>query len=124
MYQVSSLHFSSRLLPFVTTRWLFTHPPIQSGHNKWSKIKDKKAAHDKQKSVLYARMNNEIIIAAKRGGSADPDKNILLSNALKKAKEQGVPKENIAKSLARVNHVLGVKRQANDLPTKPLLLIP
>jgi transcriptional/translational regulatory protein YebC/TACO1 len=39
------------------------------------------------------------------GGSADPDKNILLSNALKKAKEQGVPKENIAKSLARVKHL-------------------
>ncbi|KIM48863.1 hypothetical protein M413DRAFT_88324 [Hebeloma cylindrosporum] len=98
---IASLRSSFRISPFVARRCLFTQPPTQAGHNKWSKIKDKKAAHDAQKSVLYARMNNEIIVAAKKGGSADPEKNVLLANALKKAKEQGVPKENIAKSLAR-----------------------
>jgi len=46
------------------------------------------------------------LTTVKGGGSADPDKNVLLSNALKKAKEQGVPKENIAKSLARVNQLV------------------
>jgi hypothetical protein len=36
------------------------------------------------------------------GGSADPSVNIQLSTILKKYKEQGVPKENIEKALARV----------------------
>ena len=36
------------------------------------------------------------------GGSADPNVNIQLSTILKKYKEQGVPKENIEKALARV----------------------
>ena len=43
------------------------------------------------------------------GGSADPDKNALLANTLKKAKEQGVPKENIAKSLSRVKYLAPAK---------------
>ncbi|KJA27375.1 hypothetical protein HYPSUDRAFT_35257 [Hypholoma sublateritium FD-334 SS-4] len=86
---------------FATRRAFSTTAPLLSGHNKWSKIKDKKAAHDEQKSVLYTRFNHEILIAAKRGGSADPEKNAQLAVVIKKAKEQGVPKDNIAKSLAR-----------------------
>lgn len=36
------------------------------------------------------------------GGSPDPALNLQLAAALKKAKDQGVPKENIAKALTRV----------------------
>ncbi|KAF8969813.1 YebC-like protein [Flammula alnicola] len=92
---------SLRLLSPPATRSFSFQRPTQSGHNKWSKIKDKKAAHDSQRSVLYARVNHEISVAVKRGGSTDPEKNAQLATVLKKAKEQGVPKDNIAKSLAR-----------------------
>ncbi|KAH9483747.1 putative transcriptional regulatory protein [Psilocybe cubensis] len=83
------------------TRYFHTQRPIQAGHNKWSKIKDKKGANDAQKSVLYTRMNREIINAVKVGGSADPEKNSMLATTLKKAREQGVPKDNIEKALAK-----------------------
>lgn len=36
------------------------------------------------------------------GGSADPAMNLQLATALRKAKELGVPKENIEKALSRV----------------------
>lgn len=72
-----------------------------SGHNKWSKIKDKKGNSDLQKSLLYGNANRDILVAARTGGSADPNVNIQLSTILKKYKEQGVPKENIEKALAR-----------------------
>ncbi|KDR73460.1 hypothetical protein GALMADRAFT_124566 [Galerina marginata CBS 339.88] len=82
------------------SRSFFTQHPRQSGHNKWSKIKDKKGANDAQKSVLYTKVNREIAIAARTGGSVDPEKNVQLATVLKKAKEQGVPKDNIEKALA------------------------
>ncbi|PPQ68973.1 hypothetical protein CVT24_000362 [Panaeolus cyanescens] len=77
----------------------------------WSKIKDKKGANDAQKSILYAKANHDISVAVRLGGSADPSKNVQLATALKKAKEQGVPKENIEKALARV---AGTKDKAGD----------
>jgi transcriptional/translational regulatory protein YebC/TACO1 len=36
------------------------------------------------------------------GGSIDPKINIQLAAALKKAKDQGIPKENIEKAIAKV----------------------
>ena len=36
------------------------------------------------------------------GGSTDPNSNLQLATALRKAKELGVPKENIEKALGRV----------------------
>jgi hypothetical protein len=37
------------------------------------------------------------------GGSTDPDKNSALAQALRRAREQDVPKENIGKALAKVS---------------------
>ena len=39
------------------------------------------------------------------GGSADPSLNIFLAVTLRKARENGVPKDNIEKALLRVSHV-------------------
>ena len=38
-------------------------------------------------------------------GSIDPKTNLHLAAALRKAKDQGVPKENIEKAIAKVNRV-------------------
>ena len=43
-----------------------------SGHNKWSKIKNKKGSEDKRRGKVFTKLTREIIVAAKEGG-ADPD---------------------------------------------------
>ncbi|KAF8874620.1 transcriptional regulator TACO1-like protein [Gymnopilus junonius] len=91
---------SRPLLQLALSRSFFTQSPRLSGHNKWSKIKDKKGANDAQKSALYTKINREIAVAVKTGGSVDPEKNIQLVTVLKKAKELGVPKDNVEKALA------------------------
>ncbi|EAU88190.1 hypothetical protein CC1G_03862 [Coprinopsis cinerea okayama7 len=78
-----------------------TSATTRAGHNKWSKIKDKKGANDTQKSVLYGRAIRDIIVAAKTGGSPDPSQNAQLAAVLKNYKEQGVPKDNLEKALAK-----------------------
>ena len=46
---------------------------------------------------------NLVIYIYVAGGSPDPAMNATLATVLKKAKADGVPKENIDKALARVN---------------------
>jgi YebC/PmpR family DNA-binding regulatory protein len=70
-----------------------------SGHNKWSKIKHKKAATDAQRSKIFSTLSKEIIIAAKNGG--DPEANFQLKIAVDKAKSLNMPKANIEKAIKR-----------------------
>ncbi|TFK26438.1 YebC-like protein, partial [Coprinopsis marcescibilis] len=65
----------------------------------WSKIKDRKGANDTQKSILYGTASRDIIVAARSGGSPDPNLNAQLAAVLKKYKDQGIPRENIDKAL-------------------------
>ncbi|KAF8061496.1 transcriptional regulator TACO1-like protein [Lyophyllum atratum] len=75
-----------------------------AGHNKWSKIKQKKGANDAQKGVVFGKAARDILMAARNGGSTDPAKNLQLAAVLKRAKEMDVPKENIEKALAKASH--------------------
>ncbi|KAF8803542.1 YebC-like protein, partial [Phlegmacium glaucopus] len=70
----------------------------------WSKIKDKKGANDAQKSILYTKANHVGQLFFLGGGSIDPKTNLHLAAALKKAKDQGVPKENIEKAIAKAGN--------------------
>jgi YebC/PmpR family DNA-binding regulatory protein len=70
-----------------------------SGHNKWSKIKHKKAATDAQKSKVFSALSKEIIIAAKKG--SDLETNFQLKIAVDKAKSLNMPKNNIEKAIKR-----------------------
>ncbi|KAF9264888.1 YebC-like protein [Marasmius fiardii PR-910] len=81
--------------------------PTFAGHNKWSKIKDKKGANDASRSATYNKATLDIINAARIGGSAVPEKNPSLAVVLKRVKAQNVPKENIAKALAKANKAKG-----------------
>ncbi|KAF9513012.1 hypothetical protein BS47DRAFT_1382648 [Hydnum rufescens UP504] len=85
----------------VSRRCLHTFVPLSSGHNRWSKISHHKGAEDVRKSKIYARAAHEIETAAKSGGSADPTLNLSLAVALRRARANGVPKDNIASALAR-----------------------
>jgi YebC/PmpR family DNA-binding regulatory protein len=71
-----------------------------SGHSKWSTIKRKKGAQDAKRGKLFARLIKGIEAAAKTGG-ADPDANPTLADAVQKAKDNDVPKDNIERALKR-----------------------
>ncbi len=71
-----------------------------AGHNKWSKIKRQKAAADKKKGKIWARLSRDIAVAAREGGG-DPDMNASLSQAIEKAKEENMPKDNIERAIKR-----------------------
>ncbi len=71
-----------------------------SGHSKWSTIKHKKGAKDAKRGKLFAKLVKIIEVAAREGGG-DPDSNATLANAIQKAKDSSVPKDNIERAIAR-----------------------
>lgn len=72
-----------------------------SGHSKWSTIKHKKAANDAVKSGVFTKIAGAITVAAKKGGSGDPDKNFSLRLAMDKARAVNMPKEKIEKAIEK-----------------------
>ncbi|VDC05331.1 unnamed protein product [Peniophora sp. CBMAI 1063] len=74
---------------------------VLSGHNKWSKIKDKKAKEDKARGSLYTKAVRDIVVAVRTGGSTDPLLNVALANVLKRAKQDAIPKSTIENALAK-----------------------
>ncbi|KAF9530439.1 DUF28-domain-containing protein [Crepidotus variabilis] len=100
---LATLSVRQRARALLPVRYFSATAFYSAGHNKWSKIKDKKGANDLQKSVMYSKASHEILSAARMGGSSDPAQNAQLSAALKKAKDLGVPKENIERALARAS---------------------
>lgn len=71
-----------------------------SGHNKWSKIKHKKAKTDAQKGKAFTIASKEIIAAAQIGGT-DPELNPRLRLAIQNAKSVNMPNDNINRALER-----------------------
>lgn len=77
-----------------------------AGHNKFSKIKHKKAATDKLKAQNFSKVVKLIQIAARKG-STDPAMNPELRLALEKAKEVNMPKDNITRILEKAANTNG-----------------
>jgi YebC/PmpR family DNA-binding regulatory protein len=71
-----------------------------SGHSKWSTIKHRKGAADARRGKLFARLIRGIEAAAKVGG-ANPEGNPTLADAIQKARDASVPKDNIERALKR-----------------------
>lgn len=70
-----------------------------SGHNKWSKIKHKKAATDAQKSKVFSKYASLIALESKKAGG---DVNSPgLAAVIERAKKESMPKENIERAVAR-----------------------
>ncbi|KAF7295106.1 hypothetical protein MIND_01048900 [Mycena indigotica] len=70
-----------------------------SGHNKWSKIKEKKGANDVKRNAAITRATRDILTAVRLGGSPDPEKNSALAAVLRRLKD--IPKENISSALEK-----------------------
>src|SRR3989344_8337893 len=72
-----------------------------SGHSKWSTIKRSKGAADIKRGMTFTKLANAITIAAKTGGSGDPNFNPRLRMALEQAKSVNLPKDNIQRAIDR-----------------------
>lgn len=71
-----------------------------SGHSKWATIKRKKGAADAKRGQLFSKLSRAIIVAAKEGGP-DPAANATLANAIQKARDASMPKDNIERAVQR-----------------------
>jgi YebC/PmpR family DNA-binding regulatory protein len=77
-----------------------------SGHNKWSKIKHKKAKTDAQKGKMFSKIVKEIMIAVKLGG-ADVSANTRLTLAMQKAKQANMPNDNVSRAIQKGSDIGG-----------------
>lgn len=70
-----------------------------SGHNKWSKIKNKKAVTDAAKSKIFSKMARLISVASKqvKGDTTSP----ILRATIEKAREYNMPADNIDRAVKK-----------------------
>ncbi len=72
-----------------------------SGHSKWHSIKHKKGALDAKRGKVFTKCIKEITIAARSGGSGDPNQNPRLRKAVSDAKAVNMPNDTIDKAIKR-----------------------
>ena len=71
-----------------------------SGHSKWATIKHKKAANDKARGKLFAKVLRQVEVAAREGGG-DPDINPTLRTMFQKARDASIPLDTIERAVKR-----------------------
>jgi YebC/PmpR family DNA-binding regulatory protein len=71
-----------------------------AGHNKWSKIKHRKAVVDKRRGKAWSMCSRAIISAARQGGP-DPNFNFALRAAIDEARYHNVPGDNIERAIKK-----------------------
>lgn len=70
-----------------------------SGHNKWSKIKHKKAAGDAQKSKIFSKLSRLITTEVKKAGG--DRENSSVRKVIEQAKSVNMPNDNIERAIKR-----------------------
>ena len=71
-----------------------------AGHNKWSKIKNKKGVEDARRGKIFTKHARNITVAAKEGG-INPEYNPTLKTAIEKAKADNMPNDNIDRAIKK-----------------------
>jgi YebC/PmpR family DNA-binding regulatory protein len=71
-----------------------------SGHSKWATTKHRKAAQDKARAKVFAKILRQVEVAAREGGG-DPDANPTLRTMFEKARAASVPLETIERAIKR-----------------------
>ena len=69
-----------------------------AGHSKWANIKRRKGAVDAKRGVLFTKLVKDIVTAAKQGGG-DINANPSLRLAVKKARDNSMPMDNIQRAI-------------------------
>jgi YebC/PmpR family DNA-binding regulatory protein len=84
----------------VEGRDLSCHFVRVSGHNRWSKIKHKKAASDAGRSKIWSKVIKELTVAARMGGG-DAAGNPRLRTAIDKARGANMPNDTIDRAIKK-----------------------
>jgi YebC/PmpR family DNA-binding regulatory protein len=71
-----------------------------AGHSKWANIQHRKKAVDAKRGKIFTRVNRELSVAAREGGS-DPDTNPRLRLAVQKANAVNMPKDTIERTIKK-----------------------
>jgi YebC/PmpR family DNA-binding regulatory protein len=71
-----------------------------AGHSKWANIQHRKKAVDAKRGKIFTRVNRELSVAARTGGS-DPDANPRLRLAVQKANAVNMPKDTIERTIKK-----------------------
>lgn len=70
-----------------------------SGHNKWSKIKNKKGAEDAKKSQVFSKLSRMITAESKKcGGDVNSPS---LATVIESAKKENMPKDTIERAVKK-----------------------
>ena len=73
-----------------------------AGHSKWANIQHRKGRQDAVRAKLFSKLSKEITVAAKMG-DPDPEKNPRLRLAVKSAKSQSMPNDNIDRAIKKAS---------------------
>lgn len=71
-----------------------------AGHSKWANIKHRKAGQDAKRGKLFTKLLREITVSAKQGGG-DENSNPRLRNAIDKALDANMAKDNIQRAIKK-----------------------
>lgn len=71
-----------------------------AGHNKWSKIRHRKAVVDKRRSKVWSKVSRAMIVAARHGGP-DPNFNLSLRYAIDEARYANMPRDVIERAIQK-----------------------
>lgn len=83
-----------------------------SGHSKWATTKHRKAATDKARGKLFAKLIRQIEVAAREGGG-DPSANATLRTMVEKARDASVPLDTVDRAVKRgIGELEGVRYES------------
>jgi YebC/PmpR family DNA-binding regulatory protein len=74
-----------------------------AGHSKWANIKHRKQALDLKRAAVYTQLSKEISVAARLEGT-DIAYNFRLRNAVERAKQIGMPNDNIERAIEKAKN--------------------
>jgi YebC/PmpR family DNA-binding regulatory protein len=69
-------------------------------HNKWSKVKHRKAVVDKRRGKVWTKISKAIMVAARNGGG-DPTSNLSLRYAMDEARYANMPKDTVERAIQK-----------------------
>jgi YebC/PmpR family DNA-binding regulatory protein len=80
------------------TRGLSRRSVDVAKHNKWSKVKHRKAVVDKRRGRVWTKISKALMVAARHGGP-DPDSNLSLRYAMDEARYANMPKDTVQRAI-------------------------
>jgi transcriptional/translational regulatory protein YebC/TACO1 len=95
---------------FIDQPYLKEYPRLMSGHNKYSKIKHKKALTDAKKSKIFTKMSRFITEEAKKAGGNLNSPG--LRAAIDKAREFNMPNDSIDRAVKKATATGGAAMEA------------